>query len=160
MLEIYTDGSAKPNPGRGGCAVAITINDILIKTVQYSGGYTTNNCMELTAVIIALKNLPNTCNGIIYTDSMYVKQGLETWIHNWIKKGWKTADGKPVKNIDLWQKLYTEKNNHPNIQIKWIKAHNGHKWNDLVDKLANSASLLIEKEVKCNINKNILNTSI
>jgi ribonuclease HI len=134
---IYTDGSANPNPGLGGYGIVIISNDDLIYSASYPGGKnTTNNRMELEAVIKAYSFISNENNYTIMTDSKYVQQGLTEWCSNWIKNNWKTAHNKPVLNKDLWLTLLEHKNKFPNVSIKWIKAHSGNKWNDMVDELA------------------------
>ena len=138
MLTVYTDGSASPNPGPGGAGAVIIRDDKVIGELIHTGpNKTTNNRMELTALILAFPLLPRSEPVTIYTDSEYVKKGINEWIHNWVKRGWKTAGGSPVKNDDLWRKLWKYCQDYSNVKIEWIKAHNGHKWNEKADELAN-----------------------
>lgn len=134
-VEIYTDGACSGNPGAGGWGALLRYGNI---EKELSGGEvnTTNNRMELTAVIEALKALKKPCNIVLYTDSRYVMDGVNEWLPNWKLNGWRTANKKtPVKNIDLWQSLESLIENH-NIKWIWVKGHNGHPENERVDKLA------------------------
>jgi ribonuclease HI len=141
MLEIYTDGSCLGNPGRGGWAA------ISEKFYIYGAKLdTTNNIMEMTAIIKSLEHCLREGFGVvcIYTDSNYVKQGITSWIKNWKRNGWKTASGTPVKNKELWIKLDELTTKLDIIDWKWVKAHNGNPQNEAVDKLArNCANNLI-----------------
>ena len=137
IVNIFTDGACKGNPGPGGWG-AILIYDDHRKEIKGFENNTTNNIMELTAVIEALKSLNRSCDIIITTDSNYVKNGITEWIYQWIKRGWKTSDKKPVKNKDFWQALEKETKNH-NIEWKWVKGHSGHPYNERADELANEA---------------------
>ena len=132
---IYTDGACRGNPGPGGWGVLIEYGE---STKQLYGGdtSTTNNKMELTAAIMALKEIKEPCEIILYTDSKYVLQGIEEWIHNWKKRGWRGANKKPVKNIDLWKKLDELRDEH-NIKWNWVKGHSGDPGNETADMLAN-----------------------
>ncbi|MFC1602805.1 ribonuclease HI [Pseudomonadota bacterium] len=134
-VEIFTDGACKGNPGPGGWGAVLRYNDT---EKHLFGGEvdTTNNRMELSAVINALKELKRTCEVSITTDSQYVKNGITQWIDNWKRKGWKTASRKPVKNQDLWQLLDAEVAKH-NVEWAWVKGHSGHPENELADELAN-----------------------
>ena len=142
-IKVYTDGACSGNPGLGGWGVVILINDK--EPVYLSGGskQTTNNQMELTAAIEALKFLPINSKIIIFTDSKYVKEGIELWIINWKKNGWKTKSKKPVKNKDLWKKLDGLINKH-SIKWSWVKGHSGNEQNEKADELARE---FIEKNV-------------
>lgn len=134
-VEIYTDGACSGNPGAGGWGALLRYGNI---EKELSGGevITTNNRMELTAVIEALKALKKPCNIVLYTDSRYVMDGVNEWLPNWKLNGWRTANKKtPVKNIDLWQSLESLIENHK-IKWIWVKGHNGHPENERVDKLA------------------------
>lgn len=134
-IEIFTDGACSGNPGAGGWGALLRYGKI---EKELSGGdeNTTNNRMELTAVIEALKALKKECNITIYTDSKYVMDGIQQWLPNWKLNGWKTTNKKsPVKNIELWQELDTLVQKHQ-IQWVWVKGHNGHPENERVDKLA------------------------
>ena len=132
---IYTDGACKGNPGPGGWGVLMISGE---HRRELCGGetLTTNNRMELTAAIEALRALKRPTNARLFTDSSYVKQGIETWIHGWKRNGWRTSDKKPVKNADLWQTLdalaATQK-----IEWRWVKGHSGDPGNDRADALSN-----------------------
>jgi ribonuclease HI len=133
-VTIYTDGACSGNPGKGGWGAVLIYNNIE-KEISGAEQTTTNNKMELTAPIEALKLLKQPCIVDIYTDSKYVKQGIEEWIHNWLKNNWRTANKKPVKNADLWQSLYEQTQKHQ-VSWHWVKGHSGDKYNDIADELA------------------------
>ena len=133
---IYTDGACSGNPGKGGWA-AVIINETNEKIISGSENLTTNNRMELTAVIKALE-LTVTNNITVFTDSKYVKNGIEDWINNWKKNGWKTASKEPVTNKDLWEAL-DQLNVNKNIKWEWVKGHSNDKYNNLVDEKAREA---------------------
>ena len=132
---IYTDGACRGNPGPGGWGVLIEYGEL---SKQLYGGdvSTTNNKMELTEAIMALTEIKEPCEIILYTDSKYVLQGIEEWIHNWKKRGWRGANKKPVKNIDLWKELDELRDKH-NIKWNWVKGHSGDPGNETADMLAN-----------------------
>jgi ribonuclease HI len=134
-ITIYTDGACKGNPGPGGWGAWLSIGG---HEKELWGGetLTTNNRMELTAVIEALSAIKRQSSVVIHTDSEYVRQGITAWIHNWKKRGWKTAQGKPVKNIDLWQRLDAVAAAHV-VQWRWVKGHAGDPGNERADALAN-----------------------
>jgi ribonuclease HI len=134
-VVIYTDGACKGNPGIGGWGVWLQYKG---KEKQLCGGelLTTNNRMELMAVIQALETLTRSCVVELYTDSNYVKQGFTEWLPNWKKRGWKTASKTPVKNEDLWRRLDQATLRHQ-IQWRWVKGHSGDVGNDKADQLAN-----------------------
>ncbi len=134
---IHTDGACSGNPGPGGWGVVLQYNSHL-KKLKGGERETTNNRMELTATIKALNELKHSCNVELYTDSKYVKDGLNKWLDNWKKNGWKTANKKPVKNADLWRELDKAVKRH-NINWHWVKGHDGNEMNELADKLANEA---------------------
>ena len=136
-IELFTDGACKGNPGLGGWGVLInnSNNFIELKGTQQQ---TTNNRMELIAVINGLKSIKENENIEITTDSMYVKNGINQWINNWKRNGWKTAAKKPVKNKDLWQELDELVQNY-SIKWIWVKGHSGHPGNERADQLANEA---------------------
>ena len=138
MIKVYTDGSCLENPGKGGWA-AIIINESGRIEIKGSKENTTNNQMELTAPIMALKKIPQGSKVQIYTDSKYVKSGITEWIHNWKKNGWKTADKKEVKNKNLWTKL-DDLSNAFDIEWIWVKAHSTNELNNEVDLLARSSA--------------------
>ena len=137
ILNIYTDGACKGNPGIGGWGAILKYGD-KIKEINGFSNNTTNNIMELTAVIEALKQLNRKCDIIITTDSNYVKNGITDWIYNWKSNGWKTANKRPVKNKNLWVELDLLVSDQ-NITWKWIKGHSGHPENERADELANEA---------------------
>jgi ribonuclease HI len=134
-VVIYTDGACKGNPGIGGWGAYLKSGE-LEKELFGGEPATTNNRMELTAVIEALKALKKHCKVIVYTDSSYVQQGISTWIHNWKARGWKTADKKPVKNEDLWRALDAVASQH-SVHWRWVKGHAGDPGNERADMLAN-----------------------
>lgn len=137
-VEIYTDGSCLGNPGPGGYGVLMRYGKHE-KTLSQGYQTTTNNRMELLAAIVALESLTRPCDIVLTTDSQYVKQGIESWLANWKKRGWRTASKQPVKNVDLWQRLDEACQRH-NIDWRWVKGHSGHKENDIVDELARTAA--------------------
>ncbi|MBU3585851.1 MULTISPECIES: ribonuclease HI [Polynucleobacter] len=134
-VVIYTDGACKGNPGPGGWGVVLRSAD---KEKHLHGGelMTTNNRMEMTAVIEALKALKMACHVSLYTDSKYVMQGVTEWMGGWKARGWKTAGKDPVKNVDLWQEIDELLGKHQ-IDWHWVKGHAGHPGNELADALAN-----------------------
>ena len=136
-VEIFTDGACKGNPGPGGWG-AILRYGTTEKEIYGASKNTTNNIMELTAVIESLKNLNKPCELIITTDSKYVKNGITEWIHNWKKNGWRTAAKKEVKNKELWIELDSLIQIH-SITWDWVKGHPGHPENERADLLANVA---------------------
>mgnify|MGYP001426727527 FL=1 len=138
MIKVYTDGSCLENPGKGGWA-AIIINDSGRIEIKGSKENTTNNQMELTAPIMALKKIPQGSKVQIFTDSKYVKSGITEWIYNWKKNGWKTADKKEVKNKNLWTEL-DDLSNTFDIEWIWVKAHSADELNNEVDLLARSSA--------------------
>lgn len=134
-VYLFTDGACKGNPGAGGWGVLLRYGT---HEKELFGGeaQTTNNRMELTAVLSGLKTLNRPCDVVICTDSQYVKNGMESWIHNWKKNGWKTAGRQPVKNADLWQQLDEQVARH-RVRWQWVKGHAGHAENERADALAN-----------------------
>jgi ribonuclease HI len=139
-VEIYTDGACKGNPGRGGWGALLRFDG---KERELFGGEaeTTNNRMELLAVIEALAALKRSCRVRVHTDSRYVQQGITAWIGNWKRRGWRTADGKPVKNVDLWRRLDDLAAGHE-VQWIWVKGHAGHDGNERADALANRGAAM------------------
>ena len=134
-IEIYTDGACRGNPGPGGWGALLIAGQH--RKEMYGGEFeTTNNRMELTAVIEALNALNGSRSVILHTDSKYVKDGIESWIENWKKRGWKTAARKPVKNQDLWMALDEATTRHQ-IDWRWVKGHAGNEGNEEADRLAN-----------------------
>ena len=136
-VVIYTDGACRGNPGPGGWGVVLRYQGNL-KTLNGFDPETTNNRMELTAVIEGLRALSRSCEIELHTDSKYVMQGVNEWLSNWKRNGWKTAAKKPVKNIDLWQQLDEEVTRHE-IAWNWVKGHSGIADNEFADQLANAA---------------------
>jgi len=134
-VHIYTDGACKGNPGPGGWGALLLYGD---REKELLGGEnpTTNNRMELMAVIEALHSLKRRCNVIIHTDSRYVQLGITEWLPAWVQRGWKTAAKKPVKNADLWERLAAVAVNH-DIEWRWVKGHAGNVGNERADELAN-----------------------
>ena len=138
LVELYTDGACRGNPGPGGWGTLIRMGG---HEKELSGGepVSTNNRMELTAAIRGLEALTRPCRVTLFTDSMYVRDGITKWVHNWQRYGWRTADRKPVKNAELWQALVAATATH-RIEWKWVKGHSGHSENDRVDALACAAA--------------------
>jgi ribonuclease HI len=134
-VVIYTDGACKGNPGPGGWGAWLRSGEHE-RELWGSERLTTNNRMELTAVIEALASLKRRCKVAIYTDSEYVKNGITTWIHAWKARGWLTADRKPVKNLELWQRLDTLARTH-DVSWHWVRGHTGDPGNERADQLAN-----------------------
>lgn len=137
LVEIYTDGACSGNPGRGGYG-AILLYKEHRKEISGFEAETTNNRMELRAVIEALRILKKSSEVKIYTDSKYVMDGITQWIYGWKKNGWKSANKKPVKNIDLWQELDAEVSKHQTTWV-WVRGHDGNYFNEVADRLAREA---------------------
>jgi len=133
-VVIYTDGACSGNPGPGGWGAILFYGE---KKKELKGGdlATTNNRMELMAAIQALEALTKPCHVELHTDSQYVQKGIHEWIHGWKRRGWRTADGKPVKNDDLWKRLDEARARHK-VDWRWIKGHAGHEFNERADELA------------------------
>ncbi|WP_417664910.1 ribonuclease HI [Pseudidiomarina sp.] len=138
QVHIYTDGSCLGNPGPGGYGVVIEYGKHHKELAQ---GYqlTTNNRMEMLAAIKGLEALTRGCDVVVTTDSQYLRQGIQSWIHNWKKNGWRTANRKPVKNADLWQALDDATKRHT-IRWDWVRGHDGHPQNERCDELARIAA--------------------
>ena len=136
-VEIFTDGACSGNPGPGGWAAILRIGE---RERELSGGepVTTNNRMEMMAAIAGLEALKRPCKVGLFTDSTYVRDGVTKWIKGWKRNGWKTADKKPVKNIDLWQRLDAAHAPHK-VDWHWVKGHSGHPENERADALARAA---------------------
>lgn len=135
MIEIYTDGACRGNPGPGGWGALLRAGPHE-KELWGGESVTTNNRMEMTAVIEALQALKKPCSVVLTTDSQYVRKGITEWISGWKRKGWKTSAGKPVKNADLWLRIDELASQHT-IDWRWVKGHSGHAENERVDALAN-----------------------
>jgi ribonuclease HI len=138
-VEIFTDGACKGNPGPGGWGVVLRSG---AHEKELSGGeaLTTNNRMELLAAIRGLESLKKPSRVKLYTDSVYVRDGITKWVHAWLRNGWRTSDRKPVKNADLWQELIDATAPH-RVEWHWVKGHNGHPENDRADQLACDAAI-------------------
>lgn len=134
---IFTDGACRGNPGPGGWGALLRYNQHE-KILSGAENHTTNNRMELLAAIQALTSLQESCQVDLYTDSKYVQKGISEWLINWKRRGWKTADRKDVKNVDLWQLLDEQATRHQ-VNWHWVKGHAGHKENEMVDQIANQA---------------------
>jgi ribonuclease HI len=145
-VEIYTDGACRGNPGPGGWGVLL-LTDETEKELCGGDIATTNNRMELMAAIQALSALNGRCNVILYTDSEYVRRGISEWLPNWKKRGWKTANRKPVKNDDLWRELDDLATRH-DIDWRWVKGHAGNLGNERADQLANDG---LEKSLQASM---------
>jgi ribonuclease HI len=143
IVEMFTDGACKGNPGPGGWGVIVRAG---AREKELSGGetLTTNNRMELLAAIRGLESLTRPCRVALYTDSNYVRDGMSKWIHGWLRNGWRTADRKPVKNAELWQELIDAAEPH-RVEWHWVKGHSGHPENDRADALACAAALQASK---------------
>lgn len=137
VVEIYTDGACKGNPGPGGWGAVLRYKGVE-KHLNGAERDTTNNRMELSAALMALNSLKRPCKVALTTDSEYLRKGITEWIHGWKKKGWRTASKQPVKNADLWQALDEAVARH-DIEWRWVKGHSGHPENELADQLANQA---------------------
>ena len=136
-VEIYTDGACSGNPGPGGWG-AILVYGSVEKEISGAEDVTTNNRMEMLAAIHALETLKSPCRVDLYTDSTYVKDGITKWLPDWKKRGWKTADKKPVKNDDLWKRLEEAASRH-DMSWHWVRGHDGHEYNERADVLARNA---------------------
>jgi ribonuclease HI len=145
-VVVYTDGACKGNPGPGGWGVLL---DYKGSTKELFGGdlYTTNNRMELMGAIQALEALTQPCSVLLHTDSKYVIDGIQNWLVNWKKRGWKTASNTPVKNEDLWRRLDTAIQRHT-IDWRWVKGHAGIPGNEKADELANKGIVALKKHTE------------
>ena len=138
-VEVHTDGACLGNPGPGGWAALLRYRG---KERELSGGeaLTTNNRMELMAAIVALETFSEACGITLHTDSQYVRQGITEWLPGWVRRGWKTSGGDPVKNRDLWERLHAACARH-RIDWRWVKGHSGDPYNERVDQLARAAAM-------------------
>lgn len=139
LVEIFTDGACRGNPGPGGWAALLRNKGGREREISGGEPATTNNRMELTAAIRALEALNRPCRVELHTDSTYVRDGITRWIHRWCANGWRTSDKKPVKNAELWQALLEAVEPH-RVEWHWVKAHDGHPENERVDVLACAAA--------------------
>jgi len=137
VIEIYTDGACRGNPGPGGWGALLIAGDRR-REISGSEPHTTNNRMELMAAIEALRALKRPVSVVLYTDSKYVCTGIQEWVPQWRARGWKTADKKPVKNQDLWEALDAARTAHQ-VQWRWVRGHDGNEGNERVDQIANEA---------------------
>jgi len=138
IVEVFTDGACRGNPGPGGWGVLLRYNETE-KTLSGAEHDTTNNRMELMAAIKGLNAITRPCVVVLVTDSIYVKKGITEWLPNWRKKNWRGANNKPIKNVDLWQQLEAAVGRHHDIDWQWVKGHSGHPENERADLLATSA---------------------
>lgn len=141
QIEIHTDGACLGNPGPGGWG-ALLRHGKTEKEISGGEADSTNNRMELLAAIMALETLNSPCEVTLHTDSQYVQKGISEWLPNWVRRGWKTAAGAPVKNQDLWLRLQVAAQRHQ-VVWKWVRGHAGHADNERVDKLARNAAIAI-----------------
>lgn len=137
-VYIYTDGACSGNPGKGGWGAILKFRGHIKELSGYDPD-TTNNRMELMGAIKGLQALKKPCDVVLITDSRYVQQGINEWVNGWIARGWKTASNQPVKNVELWKMLVTERDRHTSIDWQWVKGHAGHPENERADELATSA---------------------
>ncbi|HWS78137.1 MAG TPA: ribonuclease HI [Thermomonas sp.] len=146
QVHIHTDGACLGNPGPGGWGALLRWRGI---ERELAGGEadTTNNRMELMAAIAALEGLKEPCDAILHTDSQYVRQGITQWMPNWVRRGWKTAGGDPVKNRDLWERLQAAAAAHV-VDWRWVKGHSGDPHNERVDELARNAAIKIKEQAR------------
>jgi ribonuclease HI len=137
-VEIFSDGACRGNPGPGGWAAILRYRGIE-KELSGSDPQTTNNRMEMTAAIMGLEALKRPCRVRLYSDSQYLRDGITKWIHGWKRRGWRTADNMPVKNIDLWQRLDKAASGHE-VSWIWVRGHAGHPENERADQLARAGA--------------------
>jgi len=137
LVEIWTDGGCKPNPGPGGWAAILRFRGVT-KELTGAEAETTNNRMELTAAAAALEALKRPCIVVLHTDSQYLKNGITRWSSGWVRRNWRSAAGDPVANIDLWQRILAAAKQHE-IDWQWVRGHSGHDMNERADELATQA---------------------
>jgi len=137
VVEIWTDGGCKPNPGPGGWAAILKFRNV-VKELSGADPATTNNRMELTAAASALEALKRPCTVVVHTDSQYLKNGITRWQHGWVRRGWTSSTGDPVANIDLWQRILDAARVHK-IEWNWVRGHAGNDMNERADRLATEA---------------------
>ncbi len=143
VVEIWTDGGCKPNPGPGGWG-AVLVSGGQEKELTGAEAATTNNRMELTAAAAALEALTRPCRVVVHTDSEYVRNGITRWSTGWVRKGWRTSGGDPVKNMDLWRRLLDAAGRH-RVEWRWVRGHSGDVMNERVDVLATEARARLER---------------
>ncbi len=143
-VQVHTDGACLGNPGPGGWGALLRWRGI---ERELAGGdpATTNNRMELMAAIAALETLREPCDVVLHTDSQYVRQGITEWMANWVRRGWKTSGGDPVKNRDLWERLHAAAQCHA-VDWRWVKGHSGDPDNERVDELARAAAIKVKEQ--------------
>ncbi len=137
VVEVWTDGGCKPNPGPGGWAAVMTFRGV-VKELSGADPVTTNNRMELTAAAMALETLKRPCHVVIHTDSQYVRNGITRWSTGWVRKGWRSSTGDPVANIDLWKRILEAAKVH-RVDWRWVRGHDGNAMNERADRLATAA---------------------
>jgi ribonuclease HI len=137
LVEIWTDGGCKPNPGPGGWAAILRYRGVE-KELSGAEAQTTNNRMELTAAAMALEALTRPCQVVIHTDSEYLKNGITRWIQGWVRKNWRGSTGDPVANMDLWQRILAANAKHT-VEWRWVRGHSGQDMNERADELATAA---------------------
>ena len=143
-VQVHTDGACLGNPGPGGWGALLRWRGIE-RELAGSEPATTNNRMELMAAIAALETLREPCDVVLHTDSQYVRQGITEWMANWVRRGWKTSGGDPVKNRDLWERLHAAAQRHK-VDWRWVKGHSGDPDNERVDQLARAAAIKIKQQ--------------
>ena len=134
VVQVWTDGGCKPNPGPGGWAAIMTFRDV-VKELSGVDPDTTNNRMELTAAAEAMESLRRPCHVVVHTDSLYLKNGITRWSIGWVRKNWRNAIGDPVANIDLWKRILAGISIH-RVEWKWVRGHDGNDMNERADRLA------------------------
>ena len=137
VVEVWTDGGCRPNPGPGGWAAVMTYRGV-VKELSGAEAATTNNRMELTAAATALETLKRPCRVVLHTDSEYVKNGVTRWHTGWVRRNWRNAAGDPVANMDLWRRLLEAAKAH-RVEWRWVRGHSGNPMNERVDRLATKA---------------------
>lgn len=137
VVNVWTDGGCKPNPGPGGWAAILTFRDV-VKELSGAEAETTNNRMELTAAAEALESLKRPCHVVIHTDSQYLKNGITRWMTGWVRKNWRSSTGDAVANIDLWKRILTAQATH-RVDWEWVRGHDGNDMNERADRLATEA---------------------
>ena len=138
MIRVYTDGACTPNPGKGGWAFVIVIGDEAYADYGHEE-HTTNNIMEMKAIMYAMDMINEDEPVVIYSDSKYCVDGVNSWIHKWRKKGWKKSGGA-IKNLDIWKSIFSLQKEKPYISVKWVRGHNGNKGNEIADEYASYAA--------------------